>query len=298
MSSPHTRAQRRLFWPFLLPALVLFAAVFLGPIVLNILYSFGSVGSSGQPQLSGTAHYAQALSDHQFWSTLKNTLIYSVESTIVLFVPAVFLAWCLAQVRVLRRFFRVVLFAPVTISMLVASLVWKFLLNPTWGPLDAALRGAGLKSLAIPWLGDSRTAMIAVVIAAVWQSIGLWVVLISAGLERIDTDLYEAARVDGASRLAEFLHISMPQLWPVLRALILLWLVQAVQVFAFVYVMTGGGPAGATSVVSTYIYDTAFTSQDYGYAACLATIVLVLTGVLGAVAAGILRRSPQERGDS
>jgi ABC-type sugar transport system permease subunit len=290
VSSPHLRAQRRVFWPFLLPALILFAAVFVGPIVLNVLYSFGSVGSSGQPQLTGVSHYSDALHDRQFLSALRNTLVYSAESTVILFVPAVFLAWCLAQIRVLRRFFRVVVFAPVVISVLVASLVWKFLLDPSWGLLNTTLRAIGLNSLAIPWLGDTRTAMLAVVVAAVWQSLGLWVVLISAGLESIDPQLYEAARVDGANRRKEFRHVSMPQLWPVLRALILLWVVQAVQVFAFVYVMTpSGGPAGSTAVVSTYIYDTAFTSQDYGYAAALATIVLLVTGVLGMVLGTVLR---------
>lgn len=294
-TSPHARAQRRLFWPFLIPSLVLFAGVFLGPIVLNVLYSFGDVGSSGQPQIKGLSHYGDAFGDHVFWSSLEHTLIYAGESTVILFVPAVFLAWCLAQVRRWRRFFRVMVFAPVVVSILVASLVWKFLLNPTWGLVDALLRAVGLSSLAIPWLGDTRTAMLAVVVAAVWQSLGLWVVLISAGLERIDPDLYEAARVDGANRWAEFWRISLPQLYPVLRALILLWVVQAVQVFAFVYVMTpSGGPAGVTAVVSTYIYDEAFTSQDYGYAACLATIVLVLTGVLGVVVAAVLRRSADE----
>lgn len=294
-TSPLARAQRRLFWPFLIPALVLFAGVFLGPIVLNVLYSFGDVGASGQPQITGLSHYGDAFGDDVFWSSLEHTLIYAGESTVILFVPALFLAWCLAQVRRWRRFFRVMVFAPVVVSILVASLVWKFLLNPTWGLVDALLRAVGLSSLAIPWLGDTRTAMLAVVVAAVWQSLGLWVVLISAGLERIDADLYEAARVDGANRWSEFWHISVPQLWPVLRALILLWIVQAVQVFAFVYVMTpSGGPAGVTAVVSTYIYDTAFTSQDYGYAACLATIVLVLTGVLGVVVAAVLRRSPDE----
>jgi ABC-type sugar transport system permease subunit len=86
----------------------------------------------------------------------------------------------------------------------------------------------------------------------------------------------------------------MPQLWPVLRSLILLWIVQAVQVFAFVYIMTGGGPAGETAVVSTYIYDTAFTAQQFGYAAALATIVLLVTGLMGLVVARILRKSSDE----
>lgn len=293
--APHRRAQQRLLWPFLLPAVILFAAVFLGPIVLSILYSFGGVGSSGQPELHGLNHWSAALGDQHFWSSLKNTVIFAGESTVILFLPAIFLAWCLSRVRRLQRFYRIMVFAPVVVSMLVASLIWKFLLNPSWGFVDVALRSVHLSSLALPWLGDNRTAMLAVVVAAVWQSIGLWVVLISAGLERIDPNLYEAARVDGASRAAEFRHIALPQLWPVLRALIMLWIVQAMQVFAFVYVMTGGGPAGATNVVSTYIYDTAFTSQQFGYAACLATIVLVITGVLGLLVGRILRRSSYDQ---
>lgn len=286
--------QRRLFWPFVAPALVLYALVFLVPIVLSVLYSFGSVGSSGQPHITGFSHYADAFQDHFFWRSVKNTLIYAGESTVVMFIPALFVAWCLSQVIRLRRFFRVVVFAPVVVSVLVASLAWKFLLNPSWGLIDLLLRALHLGHFAVPWLGDSRFAMPAVVVAAVWQSLGLWVVLISAGLERIDPELFEAARVDGATRRTEFFFITLPLLWPVLRALILLWVVQAMQVFAFVYVMTGGGPSGSTEVVSTYIYDIAFTSQKFGYAACLATIVLVITGVVGGLIGKLLVRPAYE----
>jgi ABC-type sugar transport system permease subunit len=275
--------RRRHLWLFVSPCLALYALVFLLPIGLVILYSFGEVGASGSPQLSGVSHYTEALDDPVFWHALKNTLVYSIESTVVLFVPAVFFAWCLANVSRFRRFYRVAVFAPVVISQLVAAVVWTFLLNPTWGPLNVGLKEIGLDGLALPWLGDSRTAMIAVVVASVWQSLGLWVVLVSAGLERIDPALYEAARIDGANRWREFAHVSLPQLWPVLRALILLWIVQAIQqVFTFVYVMTGGGPAGATQVAPTYIYDTAFGGAErFGYAACLATIVMVIAALLG-----------------
>ena len=270
-------------WLFVSPCLALYALVFLLPIVLVVLYSFGEVGTSGSPEVSGFSHYTEALDDPVFWNALQNTPIYSIESTVVLFIPAVFFAWCLANVTRFRRFYRVAVFAPVVISQLVAAVVWTFLLNPSWGPLNVGLEEIGLGNLALPWLGDSRTAMIAVVFASVWQSLGLWVVLVSAGLERIDPALYEAARIDGANRWREFVHVSLPQLWPVLRALILLWIVQAIQqVFTSVFVMTGGGPAGATQVAPTYIYDTAFGgSERFGYAACLATIVMVIAALLG-----------------
>ncbi len=277
---PFLRERRRYFWPFVLPALTLYALVFGIPIIGTVIYSFARVGPRGELTFRGLDNYVRALHDDVFWSSLQHTFVFAAESTLVLFVPGLFIAWCLSQRIRFRRFYRIVVFAPVVLSVLVAAVVWRFIFNPSWGLLNTILRDIGLEGLALPWLGDDRTAMLAVVIAAVWQNIGLWVVLISAGLERISPEILESARIDGASARTEFFRISLPLLWPVLRILILLWTIGALQLFAFVYVMTGGGPAGETQVVASYIYGVAFTSQSFGYAAALATLVLIIAGVV------------------
>lgn len=291
---PYRREQRRFFWLFVCPAIALYGLVFGAPIAGTVIYSFAKVGPRGDLSFRGLENYGAALGDAFFWSSLLHSLVFTLESTILLFIPGLFIAWCLSQPIRFRRFYRVVVFAPVVLSVLVASLVWRFIFNPTWGLLNTFLRGIGLDQLAIPWLGDSRTAMFAVVIAAVWQSLGLWVVLISAGLERINPEIQESARIDGASPRTEFFHISLPLLWPVLRTLILLWVISALQLFAFVFVMTGGGPAGETEVVTSYIFGVAFTSQRFGYAAALSTIVLLAATCLALGLGRILARPAYE----
>jgi ABC-type sugar transport system permease subunit len=214
---------------------------------------------------------------------------------VLLFVPGLYLAWCLSQAKRFRRLFRVLVFAPVVMSSLVVSLIWKFIYNPNWGLLNQTLHALHLDGLARQWLGDTSTAMTAVLIAAVWHSIGLWVVLIGAGLERIHPEVIEAAKVDGANAAQEFMWVTLPQLYPVLRSLAILWIIESMHAFTWVYVMTEGGPINSTEVAATYVYAIAFQSQDFGYATALATIVLAATAVVAAVAFRVLyRRGVQE----
>ena len=159
-------------------------------------------------------------------------------------------------------------------------------LQPESGTDQSRLNALGLDQLAVPWLGDVRFALTAIIVAAIWHGIGSWVLLISAGIDRIPADLPDAARVDGASDWQVFRSITIPLLWEVLRILLVLWIIQAMQAFTFIYVMTGpvsvGGPLGSTDVMVTYVYRIAFTDFKWAYGAALATAMLVMIFVLSA----------------
>lgn len=281
--------MQRLFWPLTVPALALYWLVFAIPALLTVCYSVLQV-SGGGIEFVGVARYVRAIHDHFFWSAMLHTLQYAAEGTVLLFVPGLYLAWCLSQITRFKRVFRVLVFAPVVMSALVVGLIWKFIYNPNWGLLDQTLRSLHLGVLARPWLGDTSTAMTAVVIAAVWHSIGLWVVLIGAGMERIHPEVLEAAKVDGANAWQEFFRVTLPQLFPVLRSLAILWIIESMHAFTWVYVMTEGGPIRSTEVAATYVYAIAFQSQDIGYATALAAIVLVATAAVAAAAYRVLYR--------
>jgi len=199
---------------------------------------------------------------------------------ILLFAPALALAWSLHQPVRAKRFFRFIILAPVVMSVSVAGLLWKWMYNPTYGLINPALEAIGLGGLIVPWLGEPNTALTAVIIASIWHGIGTWVLLIYAGLERIPPDLAAAARIDGANDWHVFRYITIPLLWEVLRILLVLWVLQALQAFAFIYVMTGpvsvGGPMNSTEVMATYVFKNAFVSFNWAYSMALATVMLLM----------------------
>jgi ABC-type sugar transport system permease subunit len=288
------RLRRRLFWPFVLPAVALYVFVLILPMVQTILYSFTDRSLKASYHMVGLKNYITAFQDPFFWAALQHTFVYAILSLVMLFVPALCLAWCLAQHIRFKRFFRIVIFAPVVVSVLVTSLIWKFLLNPNWGLLNAFLKAIGLDELAIPWLGNTHTALVAVTAASVWHSMGLYVVLLSAGLERIPSELFDAGKVDGANDRQQFIYITLPLLWEVLRSLLVLWIIHAIQAFAWVFVMTQGGPMNSTEVAATYVYSIAFVSNKFGYATALATLMMVVIFTITWLANRLLHRESYE----
>jgi ABC-type sugar transport system permease subunit len=157
------------------------------------------------------------------------------------------------------------------------ALLWKLLYNPVFGPINGFLKFIGLGSLAIPWLGNPDTALLAVVVATAWQQLGMWVLLISAGLDRVPQEVLEAAKFDGANEWQVFWRVTMPLLWGVLRLLFILWIILSLQVFGQVWIMTPhGGAARSTDVMATLIYERAFGGLQWGFACAMATILLVV----------------------
>ncbi len=274
------QSRRRLIVPFILPQLVLYVIFVFLPLAATVFYGFTDWQGHGRPWgWAGFHNYRVMWADVNFHKAAKNAAFLTVVGGLIVFVPALFLAWTLQQPIRFHRFFQFVILSPLVIAASVAGLMWKWMYNPTQGLINPALKGLGLDSLARPWLGDPKFALTAIIIASVWHGLGTWVLLISAGIDQIPADLPDAARIDGSSDWQVFRFITLPLLWEVLRILLVLWIIQALQAFTFIFVMTGpygvGGPLGATEVMGTYVYKMSFTDFNWGYGAGLATSMLL-----------------------
>ena len=279
------RARRRLILPFIAPQLVLYTLVVFVPLLLTVYYGFTDWEGHGRPvSFAGLRQFRVLIRDDNFRNAIGNSAKLTLIGGVLLFVPALLMAWSLQQPIRWRRGFQFVILAPIVIAASVAGLIWKWIYNPSQGLINPVMTKLGLDDLAIPWLGDTRYALIAIIVASIWHGIGSWVLLISAGIDRIPVDLPDAARVDGANDWQVFRSITVPLLWEVLRILLVLWIIQAMQAFTFIYVMTGpvavGGPLGSTDVMTTYVFRVAFTDFKWAYGAALATSMLGMILVL------------------
>lgn len=286
----HLKAQRRIVIPFLLPAFVLLAVFFLYPLVRTIDISLSEFSRTGMSHFVGLANYAQLFGDGDYYNALKNTFLLTFIGGCMLFPPAVAIAWALSQRLHGERFFRFVVFAPIVLSVAVVALMWKFLYHPTLGLIDPALKSIGLDALAKTWLGDPTTALPAVAFTSVWHGIGIWVVLLCAGFERLPKDVLEAGRIDGAGEWRLFWTVMLPMLRDLFRVLIVLWIVQSLQAFAFVFIMTNGGPFKSTEIVGTLMYKAAFEFSEFGYAAAMGLVLIVLMLVIAQVLNKVMKR--------
>lgn len=281
------KSQRRIIIPFLLPALAMLAVFFLYPLVRTAGISLNEYSRTGLATFAGLDQYQRLFTDPGYRSALQNTFAMTFVGGCMLFPPAVAIAWALSQRIRGERFFRFIVFAPVVLSVAIVSLMWKFLLHPTLGLINPALESMSLGALARTWLGDPATALSAVAFVSVWHGIGIWVVLLCAGFERLPKDVLEAGRIDGAGEWRLFRSVMVPMLRDLFRILLVLWIVQSMQAFAFVFIMTRGGPFGSTELVGTLAYRVAFEQGDFGYAAAmgigLVAIILVIALVLNRV---------------
>ena len=284
------RSRKRLAIPFLAVPLAVLVVFFLYPLVDTVYVSmtdwYGTFRTTGWVGLS---NYADLLGDDLFLSAVVNTFIYFGISVIILFPLALFVAWALLKTTRSRSFYQVAIFAPAVLAVSVAGVLWKFIYNPNFGILNNLLEAIGLSGLTRPWLGDSSTAMLGIIIAVIWHGIATWIILILAGMDRIPPEYSEAAAIDGSSNWRTFTSVTLPLLWPVLSTLIVLWFIQSMQTFAFIYVMTQGGPAGATEVMATYMYRMAFEGRMFAFGSAMAVVMTVIVLLMSVFGSKLLR---------
>jgi ABC-type sugar transport system permease subunit len=274
----YQKSRRILIIPFLLPAFLLYTLLLFNPLAQTVWLSLTNwYGHTGERIFWGLRNYKLIFMDPQFMNAAKNTILFALIGGVILFVPAMFISWALTQKIKGRGVFRFIIIAPVVLSVVSVSLLWKLLYDPVYGPINNMLKIIGLGKFALPWLGDARTALLAVIISAAWQQLGTWVILLSAGLERVPAEFMEAARIDGANESQVFWKVSMPLVWGVLRLLFIVWIISSLQVFGQVYVMTPSGSiGGSTSVIGILIYERAFHSYQWGLACAMATLLMII----------------------
>jgi multiple sugar transport system permease protein len=227
------------------------------------------------PQFVGLANYRQMLHDSVFHTALLDTVLWLVLFGGLSAVLGLGAALLLQQERRGVGFYRAALFLPVVFSLTATALVWQAMYQPD-GLINKTLSGIGLGSLTHPWLADQNTALYAVIVPALWRQIGYVMVLYLAGLKGIDPVLYEAAKVDGATRRQRFRHITLPQLRGVNAVVLSVIVIDSLRSFDVVWALTRGGPYHSSELLSTYMYSSAFQSLRLGYGSALAVVIFVL----------------------
>lgn len=267
-------------WLLLAPVLVLFGIAVVFPLVDTIRLSFFDIRGLSKPKFIGLGNYVKLFTDPAFRDTLVTTLIFTLSTTIV----SVGIGWMLAMLSAFAPRqtlpFRVMIFAAFGISEAVAGYMWIGILRPDAGGLLNAVIGIFQPGFAQPWLGDPRTALGAVIVAAAWGGVGLPLMLCFASVQAIPKSLFEAAYIDGASHWQVLRSIMMPLSLPGVRVAVFINLLGALRAFDIIYILTGGGPVRATETVGYFMYRESMTQFKLGYGAAATVVLLVAVLVI------------------
>ncbi|NYD43218.1 carbohydrate ABC transporter permease [Nocardioides panaciterrulae] len=268
-------------WPLLLPALIPIALFSVYPLLQGIYLGFtdSHAGLNQVTQFTGLENYQRLMHNELFWSSFKIGLIWALSVTVLQFLAAMGLALLLNANLRLRWLARTLSLIPWAMPPVVTGIMWRLMFDPNSGPISSASQALGFGQLNL--LGDFTTALPAVIVVGVWAGMPQTTITLLAGLQGVDDSLHEAGAVDGASPWKRFLHITLPQLKPVIIAITSLNFIWNINTFDLIYVMTNGGPGGKTMVPALFAYNEAFRYGHFGIAAAMGNVmVVVIIGLL------------------
>ena len=285
---------QRAAWWFLAPALLVLGVFFLLPVVaalgLSLTdYDLYALADIRHLRFVALGNYWNLLHQPKFWSALGHTFYFVVVGVPLSLMVSLGAALLLHSPLVrFKTVFRTALFAPVVTTVVAVAVVWRYILNTKYGLLNYVLGAVGIHP--VDWLGDPHWAMPSIIVFAVWKNFGYNMIIFLAGLQAIPKDLYEAARIDGASALQQFRHITLPILGPTLLMVSILTVSGYFQLFAEPYVMTEGGPLQSTTSVLYLMYNEGFKWWNFGAASAVAFLLFVIMFVVTALMLRLGRR--------
>jgi multiple sugar transport system permease protein/N,N'-diacetylchitobiose transport system permease protein len=276
----------------LLPAAIVVFGVVLYPVLRTFVISLFDVTSPmpGSYPFVGLENYAKVFKDSDFYRVLGHTMYFTLLSTFLELSLGIAVALLLNAPLKARWLWRSIVVLPWALPTIVNGAMWRWIYNGQYGALNGLLHTLGISDTPVQWLGSPFLALNMVIIADVWKNTSIVVFFILAGLQTISDDLYEAARMDGASAWRGFWHVTMPLLAPAIAVVLVLRTIEAFKVFDIIYVMTGGGPASGTQTIAFYTYLQAFSNQLFGYGAALAYLIVLAVFALAMVYLRILRQ--------
>ena len=258
---------------FIGPALLALVALVVYPLLYGVYISFFKTNLANKWDFVGLKNYISVFSDGVFVKQLGVTLKFTAIVVLAHFIIGIFLAMLLNQSRPGITFFRTILVLPWLMPEVVIALIFKWIMNPLYGLLNYVMQLLGLSEGGGSWLGDTKYAFISVVLVCIWKGYPLVMVNALAALQSVSTDIYEAAKVDGANNIQTFFRIILPSIKPVLATTLILDTVWWFKHYTIVYLMTKGGPGSDTSIVSIEIYKQAFDYFNFGKAASMSVVV-------------------------
>ncbi|UFU02884.1 sugar ABC transporter permease [Ruania suaedae] len=291
------RARDRRAWSgawFVVPFGIFFVLFLVWPIVYGFWLSLtdASLVASEAPGFVGFSNYANALSDAEMWRSLWHTIAFTAISTVPLVLLALVMAIAVYTGIRGQWLWRFAFFAPYLLPVATVAMVWTWLLEENLGLVNQTLASLGIAGPG--WLSEETPAMASVVIATVWWTVGFNFLLYLSSLQSIPTHLYEAAAIDGAGPMRRIWSIMIPQLRGITSVVLVLQLLSSLKVFDQIYLMTKGGPDGATRSLLLYVYDTGFTGYRLGYSAAISYIFLAMIVIVSIAQARIASRKGQQ----
>lgn len=263
---------------FILPAYVVFLVFMFGPMVFSLVVSFFNWTGIKSPKFTGMENLKGVFTDPVFWLSVRNTLLYSAVSLFIVVPLSLLLALALDSPRLRGRLaVRAIYFAPIVTSTVAISQTFLMLFNTDFGLINRMV------GIPIDWLGSRSLALVPVIVVVIWRWLGLTSIYFLAGLQGVDRELYDAARVDGAGMLQRFFSVTLPQLRPMTFFVSMIILIGSMQIFDEPQILTGGGPSNATRSVVQYLYLRGFTQFRFGYASAIGLVLFVAIASFSAV---------------
>jgi raffinose/stachyose/melibiose transport system permease protein len=270
-----------IYYLFLIPGFMLFIPIIIIPFIMNFVYSLTDWSGIGQFHFIGFANYLNAFKDEVFWISFKNNILIVVSITTFPMTIALLLSVILYDIssrktgKFLANFFRAGYYLPQIIAISASAIAWLWIYQPNWGAANWFLKLFNVES--VNWLGDPKTAMLSILIMMIWFQIGYPLVIFMSALQRIDPQLYEAAKLDGAGWWRSIFSITIPQIMGEISVVFLTTMIFALKVFAPVYAMTRtGGPGHSTHVAGYFAFKNFFERTDVGYGSAIAMILSVI----------------------
>lgn len=270
-------SNKTVIFLLILPAVAFFVFAILAPICLSVYYGMTDYSGMGTPNFVGFDNFINLFHDEIFWRSLLNAVLLGAGFVFIQHPVCMLFAILLDKVSgKFESFFRTVYFIPNVISVVVIASMWVYILNPEFGLLNTILIKVGLPQLAQEWLGDPKVAIWSVLFVLMWHGFGWGVLIYYAGIKGIDTQLYEAAAIDGASEFKIYMRITMPLMKPVIQVNVTLAIIAALKQMDTVYLLTNGGPGNTTQFLANYLYIKAFNSYQYGYGNAISVIFVIV----------------------
>lgn len=287
-------SSKKIFTIFsILPALVLFLTFMVAPTAKVFWMSlFKQGGLTGKNTFVGLQNFKILLDDKNFIKAFENTVLLLIVVTIITMVLSIALAAILSRENIkFKNFFRIIFYLPNILSVVVISSIFSAILDPNQGILNVTLKFLNLESLTRMWLGDQKVVIWCIAFAMIWQAVGYYMVMYSTSMCSIPESLYEAADLEGASKIRQFFLITLPLIWDTVRTTLTFFIISTINLsFLFVKVMTGGGPDGASEVFLSYMYKQAYTNSAYGYGMAIGVIIFIFSFAISMIINKLTKR--------
>lgn len=281
MDSKALRPKKYMFVLLLGPGIIWYVFAVIAPMLSSLWYSFFSFKGVRINDFVGLANYKELISDSIFWISFKNNMVITILCVIGQIGIALLFAMLLNAVYIkFKNLHRAFIFFPGVLSTIIVGFIWTIMYNSDYGLINFFLKLLKLDFLILPWLDDPKTVLFFVCIPIIWQYIGYYMVIIMAGMSNISKGIYEMADIDGVTGLQKLLYITIPLIKSTLMVCLMLCISGSMQVFDYIFIMTGGGPGTSTSVMAMYGYSKTFTQFRIDYGNTISVGILVISLVI------------------